>query len=152
MEELSRALASSFSVSEDLNSTAAPHPRLSQYKSKFSSLEQSEPRQRLLELQKSKRLDYVNHARRLAEDDWTGMESEEEDKKDDEEMDIDTVEKLPKRYANQIQRGNQHGCGGTGKEAWRETVLVLQAAQVFQKAGCRPKLGQGSTLLSYTCV
>nr|XP_010329151.2 snurportin-1 isoform X2 [Saimiri boliviensis boliviensis] len=101
MEELSRALASSFSVSQDLNSTAAPHPRLSQYKSKYSSLEQSERRQRLLELQKSKRLDYVNHARRLAEDDWTGMESEEEDKKDDEEMDIDTVKKLPKRYANQ---------------------------------------------------
>nr|XP_003943047.2 snurportin-1 isoform X1 [Saimiri boliviensis boliviensis]XP_010329149.2 snurportin-1 isoform X1 [Saimiri boliviensis boliviensis]XP_010329150.2 snurportin-1 isoform X1 [Saimiri boliviensis boliviensis]XP_039324872.1 snurportin-1 isoform X1 [Saimiri boliviensis boliviensis] len=102
MEELSRALASSFSVSQDLNSTAAPHPRLSQYKSKYSSLEQSERRQRLLELQKSKRLDYVNHARRLAEDDWTGMESEEEDKKDDEEMDIDTVKKLPKRYANQL--------------------------------------------------
>ena len=38
-----------------------------------------------------KRLDYVNHARRLAEDDWTGMESEEEEeKKDDEEMDVDT--------------------------------------------------------------
>lgn len=51
----------------------------------------------------SKRLDYVNHARRLAEDDWTGMESEEEeDKKDDEEMDIDTGKKLPKRYANQV--------------------------------------------------
>uniref|UniRef100_A0A2K5WBL2 Snurportin-1 n=1 Tax=Macaca fascicularis TaxID=9541 RepID=A0A2K5WBL2_MACFA len=79
MEELSQALASSFSVSQDLNSTAAPHPRLSH-----------------------KRLDYVNHARRLAEDDWTGMESEEEDKKDDEEMDIDTVKKLPKRYANQL--------------------------------------------------
>ncbi|XP_031524347.1 snurportin-1 isoform X2 [Papio anubis] len=102
MEELSQALASSFSVSQDLNSTAAPHPRLSQYKSKYSSLEQSERRRRLLELQKSKRLDYVNHARRLAEDDWTGMESEEEDKKDDEEMDIDTVKKLPKRYANQL--------------------------------------------------
>uniref|UniRef100_A0A2K6A6H3 Snurportin-1 n=1 Tax=Mandrillus leucophaeus TaxID=9568 RepID=A0A2K6A6H3_MANLE len=67
MEELSQALASSFSVSQDLNSTAAPHPRLSQYKSKYSSLEQSERRRRLLELQKSKRLDYVNHARRLAE-------------------------------------------------------------------------------------
>nr|2P8Q_B Chain B, Snurportin-1 [synthetic construct]2Q5D_C Chain C, Snurportin-1 [Homo sapiens]2Q5D_D Chain D, Snurportin-1 [Homo sapiens]3LWW_B Chain B, Snurportin-1 [synthetic construct]3LWW_D Chain D, Snurportin-1 [synthetic construct] len=40
------------------------HPRLSQYKSKYSSLEQSERRRRLLELQKSKRLDYVNHARR----------------------------------------------------------------------------------------
>ncbi|XP_047594236.1 snurportin-1 isoform X2 [Lutra lutra] len=103
MEELSQALASSFSVSQDLNSTAAPHPRLSQYKSKHSSLEQNERRRRLLELQKSKRLDYVNHARRLAEDDWTGMESEEEeDKKDDEEMDIDTGKKLPKRYANQL--------------------------------------------------
>ncbi|XP_019805687.1 snurportin-1 isoform X2 [Orcinus orca] len=103
MEELSQALASSFSVSQDLNSTAAPHPRLSQYKSKYSSLEQSERRRRLLELQKSKRLDYVNHARRLAEDDWTGMESEEEEeKKDDEEMDVDTGKKLPKRYANQL--------------------------------------------------
>ncbi|XP_076979814.1 snurportin-1 isoform X3 [Tamandua tetradactyla] len=103
MEELSQVLASSFSVSQDLNSTAAPHPRLSQYKSKYSSLEQSERRRRLLELQKSKRLDYVNHARRLAEDDWTGMESEEEkDKEDDEEMDIDAGKKLPKRYANQL--------------------------------------------------
>ncbi|XP_004473551.1 snurportin-1 isoform X2 [Dasypus novemcinctus] len=103
MEELSQALASSFSVSQDLNSTAAPHPRLSQYKYKYSSLEQNERRRRLLELQKSKRLDYVNHARRLAEDDWTGMESEEEeDKKDDEEMDIDAGKKLPKRYANQL--------------------------------------------------
>uniref|UniRef100_A0A8D1UMM7 Snurportin-1 n=1 Tax=Sus scrofa TaxID=9823 RepID=A0A8D1UMM7_PIG len=103
MEELSQALASSFSVSQDLNSTAAPHPRLSQYKSKYSSLEQSERRRRLLELQKSKRQDYVNHARRLAENDWTGMESEEEEeKKDDEEMDIDIGKKLPKHYANQL--------------------------------------------------
>lgn len=81
MEELSQALASSFSVSQELNSTAAPHPRLCQYKSKYSSLEQSERRRQLLELQKSKRLDYVNHARRLAEDDWTGMESGEEENK-----------------------------------------------------------------------
>ncbi|OBS67098.1 hypothetical protein A6R68_04364 [Neotoma lepida] len=102
MEELSQALAGSFSVSQELNSTAAPHPRLSQYKSKYSSLEQSERRRQLLELQKSKRLDYVNHARRLAEDDWTGMESGEEDKKDEEEMDIDPSKKLPKRYANQL--------------------------------------------------
>ena len=53
MEELSHALASSFSVSQALTSTAAPPPRLSQYKSKYSSLEQSERRRRLLELQKS---------------------------------------------------------------------------------------------------
>ncbi|XP_020729308.2 snurportin-1 isoform X5 [Odocoileus virginianus] len=102
MEELSQALAGSFSVSQDLNSTAAPHPRLSQYKSKYSSLEQSERRRQLLELQKLKRLDYVNHARRLAEDDWTGMESEEEEEKDDEKMEVDTGKKLPKRYANQL--------------------------------------------------
>ncbi|XP_036763529.2 snurportin-1 isoform X2 [Manis pentadactyla] len=102
MEELSQALASSFFVSQDLNSTAAPNPRLSQYKSKYSSLEQSERRHRLLELQKSKRLDYVNHARRLAEDDWSGVESEEEEgKRDGEEMDIGPGKKLPKRYANQ---------------------------------------------------
>lgn len=44
----------------------------------------------------------MNHARRLAEDDWTGMESEDEDTKDDTEMDIDTGKKLPKRYANQV--------------------------------------------------
>ncbi|XP_044518762.1 snurportin-1 [Gracilinanus agilis] len=100
MEELSQALASSFSVSQDLNSPTAPHPRLSQYKSKYSSLEQGERRRKLLELQKSKRLDYVNHARRLAEDDWTGMDNEED--KEEEGMDIDTGKKLPRRYANQL--------------------------------------------------
>ncbi|XP_007478251.1 snurportin-1 isoform X2 [Monodelphis domestica] len=48
----------------------------------------------------SKRLDYVNHARRLAEDDWTGMDNEED--KEEEGMDIDTGKKLPRRYANQL--------------------------------------------------
>uniref|UniRef100_A0A452ITQ4 Snurportin-1 n=1 Tax=Gopherus agassizii TaxID=38772 RepID=A0A452ITQ4_9SAUR len=105
MEELNQALTSSFAVSQDLNSTAAPHPRLAQYKSKYSSLEQAERRRRLLELQKSKRLDYVNHARRLAEDDWTGAEREEEEEGEDagnEDMDVDVGKKLPKRYANQL--------------------------------------------------
>ncbi|XP_072838285.2 snurportin-1 [Pogona vitticeps] len=107
MEELSQALACSFAVSQDLNSTAAPHPRLAQYKSKYSSLEQTERRRRLLELQKTKRLDYVNHARRLAEDDWAGMEEEEEEEKDAvkapaEDMEVEFVKKLPKRYANQL--------------------------------------------------
>ncbi|XP_060115900.1 snurportin-1 [Heteronotia binoei] len=105
MEELSQALACSFSVSQDLNSTAAPHPRLGQYKSKYSSLEQAERRRQLLELQKTKRLDYVNHARRLAEDDWKGVEEEEEDV---EGMEVETKKnakmkkKLPKHYANQL--------------------------------------------------
>ncbi|NXA41124.1 SPN1 protein, partial [Eudromia elegans] len=54
-----------------------------------------------------RRLDYVNHARRLAEDDWAGVESEEEDEEGEkregqEEMDVDVPRRLPKRYANQL--------------------------------------------------
>ncbi|XP_053220468.1 tyrosine-protein phosphatase non-receptor type 9 isoform X6 [Podarcis raffonei] len=108
MEELSQALAFSFAVSQDLNSTAAPHPRLAQYKSKYSSLEQAERRRQLLAFQKTKRLDYVNHARRLAEDDWTGTEEEEEEEDeeragaDSADMEMEVGTKLPKRYANQL--------------------------------------------------
>uniref|UniRef100_A0A0B8RX07 Snurportin-1 n=1 Tax=Philothamnus irregularis TaxID=1899461 RepID=A0A0B8RX07_9SAUR len=117
MEELSQALACNFVVSQDLNSPAAPHPRLAQYKPKYSSLEQGERRRRLLEFQKTKRLDYINHARRLAEDDWTYTEEEEKEEKkretekegetakadgDHEDMDLDMVKRLPKRYANQL--------------------------------------------------
>ncbi|XP_042331196.1 snurportin-1 [Sceloporus undulatus] len=106
MEELSQALASSFTISQDLNSPAAPHPRLAQYKSKYSSLEQAERRRRLLELQKTKRLDYINHARRLAEDDWTGTDEEEEkdtlEAEMEEDMEVEIQKRLPKRYANQL--------------------------------------------------
>ncbi|XP_069480661.1 snurportin-1 [Ambystoma mexicanum] len=105
MDDLSQALAGSFSVSQEPNSTAAPHPRLAQYKSKYSSLEQGERRRKLLELQKLKRLDYVNHARRLAEDDWTNEDETEEQVEEgagDEEMDMETGKKLPKHYANQL--------------------------------------------------
>lgn len=52
MEELTEALSASFAVSHQPNSTAAPHPRLAQYKSKYSALEQSERRRRFLQLQK----------------------------------------------------------------------------------------------------
>ncbi|XP_043933169.1 snurportin-1 [Protopterus annectens] len=106
MDELSQVLATSFSVSRDPNSIAAAHPRLSQYKSKFSSQDQAERRRKLLDLQKSKRLDYVNHARRLAEGDWVGVEDEAEEDDDDGEsgeMDVDSKSrKLPKYYANQL--------------------------------------------------
>uniref|UniRef100_A0A672RIV9 RNA U transporter 1 n=1 Tax=Sinocyclocheilus grahami TaxID=75366 RepID=A0A672RIV9_SINGR len=114
MEALTQALSSSFSVSREPNSTSAPHPRLAQYKSKYSVLEQSERRRRFLELQKEKRLNYVNHARRLADGDWTGADSEDEEgeeKKsqpqlenstDEEGMEIEQRKKLPKHYANQV--------------------------------------------------
>ncbi|XP_053283836.1 snurportin-1 isoform X1 [Pleuronectes platessa] len=115
MDDLTKALSASFAVSKEINSTAAPHPRLAQYKSKHSVLEQSERRRRFLELQKSKRLNYVNHARRLADGDWTGADSDgEEDmeKLEEGEREIDSnaeedgmeIErrKLPKHYANQL--------------------------------------------------
>ncbi|TRZ01545.1 hypothetical protein DNTS_021819 [Danionella cerebrum] len=90
MEALTEALCSSFSVSREANSTSAPHPRLCQ-----------------------KRLNYVNHARRLADGDWTGTDVEDgeeevekseqlEDCPDAEGMEIEQRKKLPKHYANQL--------------------------------------------------
>ncbi|XP_005816523.1 snurportin-1 [Xiphophorus maculatus] len=113
MDDLTAALSSSFAVSKEPNSTAAPHPRLAQYKSKYSVLEQSERRRRFLDLQKTKRLNYVNHARRLADGDWTGPDSDGEDdmdKQEDRERQQEEEEegmeverrKLPKHYANQL--------------------------------------------------
>lgn len=52
MDDLTEALSASFAVSKEHNSTAAPHPRLAQYKCKYSVLEQSERRRRFLDLQK----------------------------------------------------------------------------------------------------
>ncbi|KAM6303450.1 snurportin-1 isoform 1-T2 [Podargus strigoides] len=105
MEELSAALAAGVALAAPY-SPAAPHPRLAAYKARGGP-GQAERRQRLLRLQREKRLDYVNHARRLAEDDWAGMESEGEEKEgegaeEEEEMDVDAGKKLPKRYANQL--------------------------------------------------
>ncbi|XP_030639153.1 snurportin-1 [Chanos chanos] len=114
MDELTQALSTTFAVSREPNSTSAPHPRLAQYKSKFSVLEQTERRKRFLDLQKLKRLDYVNHCRRLADGDWTEADSEEEEAEEkkneqqpqndaeDEGMEIEQRKKLPKYYANQL--------------------------------------------------
>ncbi|XP_033823791.1 snurportin-1 [Periophthalmus magnuspinnatus] len=119
MEDLTFALSASFSVSKEPNSTAAPHPRLAQYKTKYSVLEQSERRRRFLELQKIKRLNYVNHARHLADGDWTKADSDGEehveaeeqgdqprDVPEEEEVEEEGMElerrRLPKHYANQL--------------------------------------------------
>ncbi|XP_074405648.1 snurportin-1 [Zonotrichia albicollis] len=104
MEELSAALAAGVGLAGPC-SPAAPHPRLAAYKPRGGP-GQAERRQRLLRIQRERRLDYVNHARRLAEDDWAGVESEDEDKEgedaEEEAMDVDAGKKLPKRYANQL--------------------------------------------------
>ena len=52
MDELTAALATSFQVTKEENSTAAPHPRFSQYKAKRRPQEQEERRKRMLESQK----------------------------------------------------------------------------------------------------
>ncbi|KAG8537445.1 hypothetical protein GDO81_024514, partial [Engystomops pustulosus] len=53
-----------------------------------------------------KRLDYINHARRLAAGDWTDQDEEKEDKDKekevDEDMDVEPCKKLPRHYANQL--------------------------------------------------
>lgn len=119
MEQLTEALSASFAVSRQPNSTAAPHPRLAQYKSRYSALEQSERRRRFLQLQKSKRLNCVNHARRLADGDWTGADSEEEVEQQEEKMEkqsggeqqedgkteeeeMELERRKPRSYANQL--------------------------------------------------
>ncbi|XP_039629590.1 snurportin-1 isoform X1 [Polypterus senegalus] len=108
MDELSQALAGSFSISQELNSTSAPHPRLSQYKSKYSVLDQDERRRKFLELQKLKRLNYINHARQLADGNWEENEDEDhdEDKKVQDEstndVEMKQEKKLPKHYGNQL--------------------------------------------------
>lgn len=65
----------------------------------------------------SKRLNYVNHARHLADGDWTGadydegedMEKQEEGERraEDEGMEVER-RKLPKHYANQVRRDFKH--------------------------------------------
>ncbi|XP_062859734.1 snurportin-1 [Trichomycterus rosablanca] len=111
MDALTDALSSSFCVTREENSTSAPHPRLAQFKIKYSSLDQDERRRRFLQQQKKKRLNYVNHARRLADGDWTGPDSDEEveeklnqqqNEEEDEGMEIEQRKKLPRHYANQL--------------------------------------------------
>lgn len=65
------------------------------------------------------------------------MESEEEeDKKDDEEMDIDAVKKLPKRYANQV---SSPGKVRPGSNPTKVSVAIKKGGGDRRKewAGCK---------------
>lgn len=81
VDDLTASLATSFQVTKSMNSTAAPHPRFTQYKVKLGKYTQEERRRRLLEIQKKKRADYTNHMRRLMENDWSNMSEEEDEEK-----------------------------------------------------------------------
>ncbi|KAL5004249.1 hypothetical protein ScPMuIL_017705 [Solemya velum] len=107
MEELTANLAASFAVSNEPNTTAASHPRFSQYKSKRFFLDQDERRNKILDQQKKRRYDFKNHIRCLADDAWKKAQDDGEGgaKVEEEEEEMDTSAKIHKPgryYKNQL--------------------------------------------------
>lgn len=105
MDELSSSFASSFQVTFEPNTTAAPHPRFSQYKCQKKILDQNERRRRILLLQKEKRFDYLSNVRKMTCNDWTEDDDEEqmENNNEEEKMECKIVFKKPgKFYRNQL--------------------------------------------------
>lgn len=105
MDDLADAFAGSFVVNNTPNDTNRPHPRFAQYKMKNSGGTNQEMRRaRLLEHQRSKRDDLVNHARALATGDF---DEEKDDAEEEQEEDMDTSgelrqRRLRKTYKNQL--------------------------------------------------
>lgn len=108
MDDLAAQLATSFAVSNEPNTTAAAHPRFSQYKSKSTAMDQNSRRMRILEKQKQQRFDYVNHIRSLSEDTWSNADAESVNSMDslDAEMETESSEmrlrKPGRYYKNQL--------------------------------------------------
>lgn len=102
MDDLADCFAGSFNVTNSVNDTNKPHPRFSQYKMKSAGISQEIRRKALLDHQKAKRDDLINHARALASGDF----NEEENDEEEEEMDTSAGEvrqrKLRKTYKNQL--------------------------------------------------
>ncbi|XP_023336546.1 snurportin-1 [Eurytemora carolleeae] len=102
LEDLADSFAAGFTVTNTPNDTNRPHPRFAQFKMKTSTIPQDERRRLLLEYQKSRRDDLLNHARCLALGEF---EEEEEEEGEEEEMDTTTEIKprrLYKSYKNQL--------------------------------------------------
>lgn len=102
LDDLADSFAGSFNVTNTPNDTNKPHPRFAQYKMKSATAGQEMRRASLLEHQKSKRDDLVNHARALAMGEF-----EEEADEEDEDEDMDTTgevkqRRLRKTYKNQL--------------------------------------------------
>jgi len=102
MDDLADCFAGSFNVTNAPNDTNRPHPRFAMYKMKNPSSNQEQRRQRLLDHQKAKRDDLVNHARALAMGDF-----DEENDCEEEEEEMDTSgeirqRRLRKTYKNQL--------------------------------------------------
>uniref|UniRef100_A0A0B7AYD0 Snurportin-1 n=1 Tax=Arion vulgaris TaxID=1028688 RepID=A0A0B7AYD0_9EUPU len=103
MEELT-TFVEGFAITNEPNRTSAPHPRYSQYKEKTARNDQNARRQQLLEIQKNRRFDFMNHVRKLTDNDWVGEEDkDEEDEKPDQSMEVEVMLSRPGRnYKNQL--------------------------------------------------
>jgi len=102
MDDLADAFAGSFTVTNTPNDTNRPHPRFAQYKMKSSGMNQEVRRKKLLEHQKAKRDDLMNHARALATGDFD--EEKDEDEEDD-QMDTSgefRQRRMRKTYKHQL--------------------------------------------------
>jgi snurportin-1 len=102
-DDLADAFAGGFTVTNTPNDTNRPHPRFAQFKMKGSSLPQDERRKKLLNIQKQRRDDLVNHARCLAMGEFEG-EDEGLDQQPEEEEDMDTAEYRQRRMAKSYKK------------------------------------------------
>ena len=99
MDDLVLQLAGNFHCATSPFSTSAPHPRLESYKQKGEGFgDQDKRRKKAIELQKKRRRDYIDLARRIADGEDV---SESEDEEDRDSM--DSSEKVGK------ERDSKHG-------------------------------------------
>jgi len=99
MEGLAETFAAQFTVSSDPNDTAAPHPRMVQYKVKPSNTpDQYLRRKRMLEEQKKRRRDIVNYARKLVEGSLEVEDVETEEMESVEEVNDEKSEFKKKKF------------------------------------------------------
>ena len=96
MDDLVQQLAGSFHCASSPLSTCAPHPRLESYKQKGEGFgDQDRRRRKAIELQKKRRRDYIDLARRIAEGEEVS-ESEDEEGGDS----MESSEKIGKEGQN----------------------------------------------------
>ncbi|XP_014784656.1 snurportin-1 isoform X1 [Octopus bimaculoides] len=102
MEQLAEQLAETVQVKFEPNSTDAVHPRLSQYKCRKNILDQNERRQRILQVQKQNRFDYLKNIRQLVDNCWEPNDAQEEDVSAEESMECEVFKKPGRFYQNQL--------------------------------------------------
>ncbi|CAL1544975.1 unnamed protein product [Lymnaea stagnalis] len=98
MDELTAALAGSFEISNEPNKTSAPHPRFTQYKQRTSNSDQDTRRKLLLENQKNRRFDFLNHIRKLTDGSWNADPKFKQESNIDDSMEVEEKYSKPGRF------------------------------------------------------